>query len=242
MEFPFLRESEIEGAAQKLLVAVFGRPWRERQPVDLDAIVYDHLTETENLVFDDEADLPPEGGEFVLGKTLPRTGRILLNRTLKRDPEPGRGRFTLAHELGHWVLHRPLFIPPPGTLDLFGGSDVNEPEFEFVGLNRGVFPGSCRPTAVAREEWQANRFAVALLIDADVLREEFEDRFGAPPVVRAAPTWRYKARSARDLAQLLARGTTDHHPPLREVFGLSVEAMAIALESRGYVVEEAPLL
>src|SRR5690348_742005 len=100
MEFPYLRESEIDKAAQGLLVAVFGQPWRERRPVDLDAIVYDHLTDTDNLVLDDEADLPPEGGEVVLGKTLPRTGRILLNRMLKGDPEPGRRRFTLAHELG----------------------------------------------------------------------------------------------------------------------------------------------
>jgi hypothetical protein len=32
------------------------------------------------------------------------------------------------------------------------------------------------------------------------------------------------------------------HPPLCGVFGVSAEAMAIALETRGYVVDEAPLI
>ena len=41
---------------------------------------------------------------------------------------------------------------------------VYDTDFEFVGLNRSVFPASCRPNAVPREEWQANRFAGARLI------------------------------------------------------------------------------
>ena len=63
-----------------------------------------------------------------------------------------------------------------------------------------------------------------------------------PPVAWATQAWRYKAASVRALAQLLAKGMIGLHPPLREVFGLSTEAMAIALESRAYVVEQAPFL
>ena len=239
MEFPYLLESAIEREAVTLLHAVFGGPWRDSAPVDLETIVYDHLSPHENLIFDDEADLSPEDGEVVLGKTLPIRGKILLNRVLK-DGEPGRARFTLAHELGHWVLHRKLFLGRGEMLDLFADSPADDDDYEFVGLNRSVFPASCRPGAVAREEWQANRFAVALLLDSDVLREEFQARFGAGVLARSSAQWR--ARTIRELASHAARARVDRRPPLRDVFGLSTEAMAIALESRGHVVEATPVV
>lgn len=241
MQFPYLTEAEIDGEAATLIHAVFGEPWRQRSPVDLDTIVYEYLSPRENLSFNDEADLPLEGGEVVLGKTLPVRGKILLNRVLKED-EPGRGRFTLAHELGHWVLHRKLFLAQRETLDLFATPDTVDENFAFVGLNRSVFPRSCRPNAVAREEWQANRFATTLLVDPVVLREEFTVRFDAPVIARTSREWRNQGQTVRELASRIARGVVEGHPPLRSVFGLSVEAMAIALESRGYVVENMPVL
>lgn len=233
MEFPYLEEAAIEGEAARLLFAVFGGPWRERSPVDLETIVYDYLSPKENLIFDPEANLPPEHGEMVLGKTLPIRGKILLNRNLSFG-EPGRARFTLAHELGHWVLHRKLFLARRETLDLF---DTSGDDFEFVGLNRSTFPGNCSPRAVAREEWQANRFAVALLINPRLLREEFQIRFGCPTIARSSRIWQRRARTIRELSTLAARAEVNDHPPLRDIFGLSTEAMAIALESRRYVVE-----
>jgi hypothetical protein len=241
MLFPYLTEVEIDGEAAALIHAVFGGPWHRRSPVDLDTIVYEHLSPRENLSFNDEAYLPLENGEIVLGKTLPIRGKILLNRVLKEE-ESGRARFTLAHELGHWVLHRKLFLAHRETLDLFAGTDTIDEEFAFVGLNRSVFPGSCRPEAVAREEWQANRFATALLVDPTVLREEFVARFDAPFIARSSREWRSRARTVRELASLVARGSVEGHPSLRHVFGLSIEAMAITLESRGYVVEDMPVL
>lgn len=242
MIFPYLTEEAIDGAAAQLLHRAFGGPWRDRRPVDLDELVYEYLSPREELSYNDEAELPPEEGEIVLGKTLPMRGQILLNRILKLEADPGRARFTLAHEIGHWVLHRRLILAQAQALDLFSDHDGVAPDYALVGLNKAIFPASCAPSAVRREEWQANRFATALLVDPVVLREEFEARFGPPPVARATQAWRYKAASVRALAQLLARGTTGSHPPLREVFGLSTEAMAITLESRAYVVEQAPFV
>src|SRR5690606_28877899 len=126
------------------------------------------------------------------------------NRVLKDEPE--RGRFTLAHELGHWVLHRKLFLARSEALDLFERTAVDN-DFEFVGLNRSVFPASCRPNAVEREEWQANRFAVALLINPTVLREEFELRFGTTVIARTSRDWGGKERTLRALSSLLSRET-----------------------------------
>lgn len=247
IEYEYLTEAQIDAAAAALLQRVFGGPWSERKPVDLDGIVYDYLSPKEGLSFNDDAHLPPEDGEVVLGKTIPIRSQILLSSALKGDSEPGRARFTLAHEIGHWTLHRRLVLDAIRARqetgpDLFGEGATAPDEFAFVGLNRTTFPRSCAPGAVRREEWQANRFAAALLVDPIVLREEFVARFGEPPAVRASQTWRYQAATVRELAQRLVRGSTDCHPPIRGVFGLSAEAMAIVLESQGYVTEHAAFM
>ena len=53
-----------------------------------------------------------------------------------------RDRFTLCHELGHWLLHQP----------------------ESVSLARGNVPAYCDP------EWQANTFAAELLIPYNLVK------------------------------------------------------------------------
>jgi hypothetical protein len=237
MKFPWLTDAEIEASAAQLVMRTFGPTLDRSRPVELDEVVA-FLSDTEQLSYNDEADLRSDDGEVVLGKTQPLRRRILLSRDLKLDPEPGRSRFTLAHELGHWVLHRPLFLAKASELSLFGPQD--EAEFEFVGLKRAIFR-EAGGAPVAPEEWQANRFAVALLIDSDVLREEFQRRFGALVVARRTAGW-LRSATLRDHSRLLATGSVVGGMPLRDVFGLSAEAMAVALEARGYAVEEPPML
>lgn len=238
MIFPFLPESDIEAKAANLLGRTFGQSLDRSRPVDLEEIVV-HLSETQELVYNDEADLRSVHGDAVLGKTQPLKRRILLSRDLKLDSDPGRGRFTLAHELGHWELHRPLFVAKAQELSLFGPAE--DDEFEFVDRENAIFnePGHGR---VRTEEWQANRFAIALLIDRDVLRTEFERRFAAPVIARCAPAWRLRSSTLREHSRRLATASANGVEPLRCVFGLSGEAMAIALETRGYAVEDVPLI
>ena len=238
MIFPFLPESKIEAKAANLLRRTFGQSLDRSRPIDLEEIVV-YLSETQQLVYNDEADLRSVQGDAVLGKTQPLKRRILLSRVLKLDSDPGRGRFTLAHELAHWELHSPLLVAKAQELSLFGPAEADE--FEFVGLENAIFnePGHGR---VRTEEWQANRFAVALLIDRDVLRTEFERRFGAPVIARCAPGWRHWSSTLREHSRRLATASANGIEPLRCVFGLSGEAMAIALEARGYAVEEIPLI
>ncbi len=88
---------------------------------------------------------------------------------------------------------------------------------------------------VPPEEWQANRFAVALLVNGELLRIEFEKRLGPPPIVCSSSDMRQQARRlVRELHRDLL--------PLHEIFGLSIEAAAIALETRGYVTDQSPML
>ena len=237
MKFPWLTEAEIESHASALLTRVFGAGLDRSCPVDLDDVVV-HLSEEEGLSFNDDADLGRADGDVILGTTQPLRRRILLSRDLKLDGNAGRSRFTLAHELGHWVLHRPLFVAKAAELSLFGPED--EGEFKFVGLQRAIFPPRSG-VPVPTEEWQANRFAVSLLIDGNTLREEFSRRFGALVVARQTPAWDHSP-TLRAHARHLASAARGGSVPLRDVFGISAEAMAVALESRGYAVEEPPLV
>ena len=49
-------------------------------------------------------ELPP--GQSLSGLLLPRLGEIWVNEWEGRQ-WPGRRRFTIGHEIGHWVMHAP---------------------------------------------------------------------------------------------------------------------------------------
>jgi hypothetical protein len=237
VNYPWLDVREIESAAQGLLVKCFG-PSRASVPcIELEAIVYDYLCEKEHLSFDDEEDLGWDDGDQILGRMKPLAGKIEITSALKGNTEVGRYRFTLAHEIGHWVLHRPLFLAQADALDLFGAPGQQQ----LTSLNRNVFPDGSRGRP-APEEWQANRFAVELLIDPHLLRAKFTERFIDPVVARRSPGWVTRSRTLRDHARRLAGVEVNGHRPLCSTFGLSVEAMGIALQQRGYAVEEPPAL
>ena len=229
VKYPFLTAEAIESAAEGLRRSASGGDGLA-PCLDLDALIYDYLCETEELVFDDEQFLPLEDGEEVLGKIFPLRGKILIHAPLKRERPFGRFRFTVAHELGHWVLHRPLFLAEAQQIPLFDPRlDV-----QMTSLNRSVFPSG---NQIGPEEWQANQFASCLLIPPALLRDEFRRRFGAPPAafrdsgVTRLPSLRF---FARDLATKRIR----RKPSLHELFGVSAEAMTVTLLQRGLVIDQ----
>lgn len=239
MKYPYLRGSQIDAAARALLIKAFGEHVPRAHRVDLSALLYDYLCEREDLVFNDESQLGLVDGEPVLGKMRPYQNEILICATVKREGPDGRYRFTLAHEVGHWVLHRPLFLASRQQPDLF--SAAQSADRTLVSLNRNVFPSSVAGERIPPEEWQANRFAVALLIDEVLLCQAFVERFGDKPLARIEGTL-VRASTLRRLSRQVASNRTRDLVPLDDLFGLSNEAMAIALESRGYVVESPPLI
>lgn len=238
MKYPWLDARDIELAARALLLKGLGASSAGMACIDLDTIVFDYLCEKEGLSFDDERDLGWADGDQVLGRMKPLAGKIELTAALKQHGELGRYRFTLAHEIGHWVLHRPLFLAEAEALDFFGSSSA---DIQLTSLNRTVFPDGSRGRP-APEEWQANRFAVGLLIDADLLRAEFTRRFENSVVALRAPEWVTLSRTLREHARRLAGAEVKGQRPLCSIFGLSAEAMGIALVERGYAIEEPPLL
>jgi hypothetical protein len=223
VRFQFLPDAHIYEAAEALRFAALGLAARD-VPVDLDAIVYGYLCERDHLAVDDDADLAHEAGDLVLGKTSMRPGKIEINRVLRVESERGRFRFTLAHEIGHWVLHRAQVLAAADSPSLFGATAVTS----LSTLNRTF--GAPKPPP---EEVQANRFAAALLIDRKALQREMHSRFGDGGVrdllVDAGNV------SARERGRVVAAWRSGASPSLSSAFDVSLEAMAIALESRGYL-------
>ena len=121
-------------------------------PVPIDEIIELHLGLTLEFV-----DLRDQLGiDDVLGAIFPDRKLIKIDSLLEDPAHRGRCAFTLAHEVGHWVLHRHLMHADAEQSSLFG--------FE---------PGPvlvCRSGFRPPEEMQADKFASYLLMPrADIL-------------------------------------------------------------------------
>jgi hypothetical protein len=84
--------------------------------------------------------------------------------------QEGRFCFTIGHELGHWVLHRPQVEAERVAPVLFAGTES---------LPAVV----CRATETkAPAEWQADQFSARLLMPAPLVRAAFVSACGEGPI------------------------------------------------------------
>jgi Zn-dependent peptidase ImmA (M78 family) len=172
MFVPYLSEEQIEGDAAALLAEyAHKRGVAIKAPIPIEDIVEKHLRI--GIEFDDTHLLfgiprNPEGDADILGALFIGDRRIVIDQSL--DPEEnrfkeGRYRFTLAHESGHWRLHRHLFGKDPTQAALFGGP---------------VTPAIvCRSSqAKERLELQADFHGSCVLMPKDLLMSAWCERFG----------------------------------------------------------------
>jgi len=116
-------------------------------PVDLDALA-------ENLGIRVRRDQSMDNG--ISGKIERLNGSSGFAITLNANHPLRRQRFTLAHEIGHYVLHR----------DLIGDSLTDDGMYRGK-LQDGSMLGSLRET-------EANRYAADLLMPARLIRTEWQ--------------------------------------------------------------------
>jgi hypothetical protein len=174
----------VERAAERVLEAVPGWLWDgERLPVPIEDVVDSVF----GLLVCDADDLSAVPGAPALGSGQVLSGLLLADRgEIWVDADearrwPGRRRFTIGHELGHWCLHRTRgqrrfcrhgAVDPPGARaspDASNGPGVpdasNGPRVPDAAPDRPILPET---------EEQANAFAAALLMPATLLRREYE--------------------------------------------------------------------
>jgi len=224
----FFTDRQFEDEAA-LLLAEYGAKHDQviAAPIPIDEIVELHLELV--LEFNDMRQL--FGVDDVHGALWVNQRRIGIDQRLEPTQNPamlGRYRFTLAHEAGHWCLHRHLFQRSANQLRLLP-EGTERPEY------------ICRSTDTAPIEYQANRFASCVLMPREMVKRAWqESRDSMEPVYLDD----LKAKRQQILtAEVLRRGgfksgddvednmLLEHAArPLAEKFEVSPDAMRIRLE------------
>ncbi len=194
---PFLTVKEIERSADEILACYSTVRGPLNGAVDVDFVI-ERLLGLDLGVIDLKGLL---GNPDVLGATVVDQRRVYVDQSLEQTP--GRFAFTLAHEVGHWVLHRPHLAMHPKGSALFDVSELIEPQPAFG------------PGRKPQVEWQADQFAACLLMPGRLVRAAVHDAFGG-----RLPTWegiqsRLQARVPDPTfidvaAQVIAAGSFDN--------------------------------
>ena len=117
---------------------------------------------------------------------------VLIDHHLDPKQNPsmvGRYRFSVAHEIGHWRLHRSYVAKDPNQMSLF---DVPS-----------------EPTVICRSsqknepiEWQANFFASCLLMPRRRVHDEWKECLGRRPIAAVGPASQWQGDDARTIHDL----------------------------------------
>lgn len=221
----FLPEKRIEEDADSLLAEY----WHDHPPVTAPPVPVEELVEVQLRLTVEIDDLRAKfKSDDVLGAIWFRDALIRIDRSLDPHDRPkmlGRFRFTIAHEAGHWRLHRQYYREVPEQSHLFDG--------------RGAPAFVCRSSDKAPVEWQADCFAGFLLMPRRLVTTAWKEWRGTldpvilddlPAAVTAGPRDQANAR-----LEAFCR-------PLAQRFEVSAEAMRIRLEELGLLLRERPAL
>ena len=154
---------EIERRAEAVLAELPDYVWRgEIPPVPVEEIADTHFGLRVREVAPEQMRTAPGGpelaeGETISGLLISSLGEIWVNAE-EAGQWPGRRRFTIGHELGHHVLHR------SGQQTLFCRRATVDPDPASAAAARQALPDI---------EEEANVFAAALLMPAEMLRAEY---------------------------------------------------------------------
>ncbi len=217
---PFLKDQDFEDEAG-LLLAEFGKTHGQviAPPIPVDEIVELYLGLS--LEFKDMLSL--FGVDDVHGALWVNKKLVGIDRRLDPTNRPamlGRFRFTLAHEAGHWRLHRHRFLHHANQHALFA-EGVDRPEY------------ICRSSDREPIEYQADRFASCLLMPREMLK-------------RAWHEWR-KSMDPLYLSDLRTKGDnaeTDEYllensiRPLAAKFQVSAAQMRIRTQDLGLLLNK----
>ena len=211
---PYLPEKHIEQEAA-LLLAEYGQKHGEVTvpPIPVDEIVELHL----GLAFEMMDLCQVFGVPDVHGALWLKERRVGVDKS----PDPadfprkaGRYRFTLAHETGHWRLHRKHYVEDPHQGSLF-----------VEGLGKPSY--ICRSSEAKKPvEWQANCFAANLLMPREMVVTAWQDWRGDLATVSVQELDRLPDEPDEHVMETFCR-------PLADQFHVSGQAMRIRLEKLG---------
>ena len=150
--FQFISKIEIEACALDIWLQMERSQNQPQLPIDA-SIITEFLDL--DLVWDT---IPDDEQGAIAARILPLEKLIEINENIPQL-KGGFGESTIAHEIGHWVLH----------------IDTQKVDSYLRLKQRGVAvkvkPFLCRSSNLARIEWQAQYFAGCLLMPQHILTE-----------------------------------------------------------------------
>jgi len=243
----YVPDETIEKDAQALLAEyAHARGVVTEAPIAIDDIIEKHLKI--GIEFDDTHRLfgvPRSGIGFdpdILGAIFFEQKRIVIDESLDPDANPakeGRYRYTAAHEVGHWRLHRGLF-----------GKDRAQTSLFDTDATPSVI---CRTSqANARIELQADLYAACVLMPRKLVFAAWDKAFPdrKQRVLRPSkPIDHPFVEIARFYCRILGAAFTEGEDqvlesfakPFAEKFLVSPIAMRIRLEKLGLLHRTVPL-
>jgi hypothetical protein len=219
---PYRTDSYIEDEAQQLISDWFARKGESATwPIPVEDIIEFQL-ELAFYIADLQAEL---GHPDVLGGIWFGSREIKVDKSLEYEENPkmrGRFNFTLAHEVGHWCLHKHVLAADPTAMYLFEKN--SEPAFV------------CRSSTKPREEIQADMFAGYLLMPRQMVYDAWQAWRGNDDPVRIGdlPIGNYHGNLEADRNMAM----DVFAKPLAELFHVSAQAMRIRLQKLELLVEE----
>jgi len=238
MDVPYLSRGMLEVQAGTLLHA-YGQEKRKTvtPPIPVDAIMENFL----KLRFSFMNLREVFGVNDVAGALWMDTAEVGVDHTLDPEAHPrmeGRYNFTVAHEIGHWQLHRRYKLSKPDPMLPFARADLMAPTY------------ICRSSTRNRAEIQANMFASSLLMPkamaVAVWRDFYGDglmnieglrRYGHAALGRE-PWIRFPKNEDEYIACLMEAVIR----PLASRFHVSLQAMRIRLSELGLLPKTFPLM
>lgn len=184
---------------------VYFEKYRRRPSIPLDI---DHLVKE---LWDVEVEFSPiqqsDGENETLGYLDAERRKIIVDSGLSQNQN--RTSFTVAHEAGHLSLHTPMFKFENGLVTGWQ-NQVLKCEIDTLSQNRRF------KASAMRREWQANKYAAAILAPKEELVESLVG-YGL----------------ASDNSIIRPIDLAKHAEPLQQKFGLSRYALEIRLSEIG---------
>ncbi len=230
---PFLHEKRIKEEAD-LLLAEYGQ---RHQPVVAPPVPVEDILEIHLQLLFEIADLRAQFGfADVLGAIWINEQTVRVDQSLEPTSNPkklGRYRFTLAHEIGHWRLHRSLYLENAAQGNLFGAP--------------GAPAYVCRKAEAKKPvEWQADQFAANLLMPAALVKSAWSGWRGRlDPVVLDDVRGDHEEEACRRVEAFGDPSQPDQiesailelfAKPMADMFQVSPQSMRIALEGSGWLL------
>ena len=184
-----LSRSQIDNEAEKFLKKYRPNALAEATKLDLETLIENDLQleiDYQNL----------DKNHRILGATIFRDGYMEVYNNEKKElkkfksntmifdielaedyKQEGRFLFTLAHEIGHWVLHKKYFFIDERQQSIF---DLYRDEIETNGIvcakrNEDDMIIVKRKSLEEWIEWQADNFASSLLMPKEVFKFKYEE-------------------------------------------------------------------